>query len=86
MFLLLGGALALEHDALKFFKNWELLVRVINLGVTLFFRDKKTDFFETLQLALNITGIFFDKLSQTSDMRLEVWVLSVDDNNLPPNS
>lgn len=51
--------LTFNHDALKFFKNWELLVSRIDLGVALFFAGQKTYFFEALQLTLNVAWIFF---------------------------
>lgn len=82
MALGLLGALAFEHYALEFFKDDELLVGVINLGISLFFRDEETGFLETFELALDVTGVFFDKLGQTTDMRLEIGVFGIDHNDL----
>lgn len=86
MFLLLSSALALQNNALQFLENWELLVGVVNLCVTLLFRDEEADLLEALQLALNVACIFFDELSQAPDMCLEIWVLCVDHNDLSSNS
>jgi len=36
---LLGGALRFQHNRLEFFKDWELLVGVVDLGVSLFLRE-----------------------------------------------
>jgi hypothetical protein len=65
--LVLGGALIggyplrLQYDALELFKNRELLVGVVNFGVALALGNQEADFFQPFKLALDITGVFFDK-------------------------
>jgi hypothetical protein len=86
LFFGLCGALALQHDTLELFKNRKLLIGMVNLGVTLLFGNQKAYFFQTLQFTLNITGVFFDELSQSPDVRLEVGVFCVDDYDLSSNS
>lgn len=83
---LLLGPLALKDDALELFKNGKLLVGVINLGITLFFADQEANFFKSFQLALDVSCVFLNKLGKTANMRLEVWVLSIDNNYLAANS
>lgn len=78
-------ALALEDDALEFFKDNELLVRVVNLGVTLFLGDEEACLLETLQLTLNVTRIFLNKLSKASDVSLEIWILRINYNDFATN-
>jgi hypothetical protein len=80
------GALALEHNALELFEDDELLVGMVDLGIALFFRDQETSFLETLELALDVTGIFFNELSETTNMCLEVRILGIDHNDLAANS
>jgi hypothetical protein len=78
--------LAFKYDTLQFLKDDKLLVRVVNLGITLLFGNQKASFFEPLEFALDVTGVFFDKFSQTADMGLEIWVLGIDHNDLAPYS
>jgi hypothetical protein len=52
--------LGFDDDALEFFKNSEVLVSRVNLGVALFFAGEETNFFEAFQLALNVSRVFFD--------------------------
>jgi len=80
------STLRLKHDALKLFKDNKVLIRVIGLGVTLFFRDKKADFLKFFEFALDVSGVFFNKFGETTDVRLEVRVLGVHDNYLSPHS
>lgn len=63
-----------------------MLVGVVNLGVTLAFRNQKTNLFETLELSLNVTGVFLNKLRKSAYVRLEIGVLCVHHYNLAPNS
>ncbi len=83
---LLLGALAFEHNTLQFFKDDELLICVVNFRISLFLRDKKTCLLETLELALNITGIFFDELRKPTDVRFEIRILRIDYDYLTANS
>lgn len=78
-------ALGFEDDALQFLKNSEVLVGKVHLGVALFFRNQETDFFQALELALDISGVFFDKFGQSADVRLKVWILCVYDYDFPPD-
>jgi len=82
----LGSALALQDNGLEFFEDDELLVRVVDLGVSLLFTYQETGFLEALQLTLNVTSVLFDKFCQATHMRLKVWVLSINHNNLAANS
>lgn len=83
---LLIHALRLEHYTLQLFKNREVLIRMINLGIPLPLGYQKTNFLQPLQFTLNIPSVFFDQFCKTTHMRLEVWVLRVHDYNLAPNS
>ena len=80
------GALAFEDNALEFFEDDELLVRVVDFRVALLFRYKKASFLEALQFALDVTGIFLDKLGKAANVRFKVWVLGIYNNNLAANS
>ena len=80
------GALAFEHNTLEFFEDDELFVGMVNLGVTLFFRYKEAGFFKALQLTLDVTCVFFDKLGKAAHVGLKVRILSIDNNNLAANS
>ncbi len=71
---------------MEFFEDWEVLVGVINLGVALTFAEQETNLLQTLKFALDIAGILFDKLGKTPDMRLEVWVLGIDNDYLTPHA
>ena len=82
----LGGALAFENDALKFFENGEGFIGMVDFGVALLLTHQEADFFKPLQLALDIAGVFFDQFCQTPDVRLKIWVLSIDHNNLAAHS
>lgn len=75
------GALGLQNDALQFFKDWEMLIGVVNFSVALALGNQKTNLFHPFQLALDITGVFLDKLGQTSYMRLKIGVLGIDHDN-----
>ena len=59
---LLCHALALQNYALEFFKNREVLIGVVNLGIALALGDQKADLLHTLQLTLDVAGIFFYEL------------------------
>lgn len=83
---LLARPLRFQHDTLQLFKDNELLVRVINLGISLFFRNQKPGLFETLELTLYIARVFFDKLRETPNMGFKVRILGIDDDYLAPNS
>jgi len=48
---------------LKFLEDRKGLIGRVYLGVALFFAGKKTYLLETLQFALNVTGIFFYEFS-----------------------
>jgi hypothetical protein len=63
---------------LEFFENNEVLVGVVNLGITLLLGNQKADFFEPFQFSLDITGVFFNKLGQTPDMGFKVRVFGID--------
>jgi lipoprotein signal peptidase len=84
----LAGALGFEHNTLELLKNWELLVSVVNFGIALTLADQKTNLFQALQLALDVTGVFFDELSQTPYMRPKIGVFSIyhDDFSTHPGS
>ena len=69
--------LRLDNDTLKLFKDWELLVGRVDLGVALLFTSQETYFFETLEFALDIARIFLDQLGETTHVSVEIWVLSV---------
>ena len=84
--LLLGSALAFEDDALEFFEDGELFVGVVDFGVALLFGVQETDFFEALELALNVAGVFFDKFGEAPDMRLEIGIFGVNHNDLTSHS
>ena len=74
-----GGVvlLALDDDALQFLEDRELLVRRVNLGVSLLLAREETDFLQALQLTLNVTWIFFYQLSKAADVGVKVWILRV---------
>jgi hypothetical protein len=78
--------LTLENNTLQFFEYYELLVRVINLGIALFFADQEPGFFEPLELALDIASVFFDEFGETTNVRLEIGILRIDHNDLAPHS
>jgi hypothetical protein len=82
----LGGFLAFEHNGLELFKDNKLLVGVVNLGVALFFTHKKPGFFEAFELALNVAGVFFDKLGETTHVSFKVGVFGIDNDNLAAHS
>ena len=81
---LIGRTLAFKNDALKFLKNWEVLIGVVDFSVTLLFAYQKANLFKTLELALNVAGIFFDQLGKPTDMRFKVGVFSINHDNLAP--
>ena len=83
---LLGGALRLEDNTLQLFKDGEVLVGVINLGVSLFFGEEEADFLEALEFALDVAGVFFDQFGQAADMRPEVGVLGIYHYDFPSDS
>lgn len=78
---LLGSTLAFQDDALQFFEDNVLLVRVINLGIALLFADQEASLFEPLEFALDVTGIFFDKLGQAADVRFEIGIFRINHND-----
>lgn len=71
---------------MEFLQNRKLFIRKVDLGVSVFFGVQKADLLKALQFALYIAGVFFDKLSKTPDVRLEIGVLGIDHNNLTPHS
>jgi hypothetical protein len=73
----LVSSLRLKDDALQFFKNWELLIRRVNLRIPLSFADQKANFFEALKFTLNITSIFLDKFCETANMRLKIRIFRI---------
>jgi hypothetical protein len=82
----LRGALGFKNDALQLFKYRELLVGVVNLSVPLLFADQKAYLLQAFKFTLDVSSVFFNKLSQTADMRLKVWVFGVDNDNFSANS
>ena len=78
--------LGFQHDALQFFEDGELFVGVINLGIALLFGDQEANFFEALEFALDVAGVFFDEFGQAADVGLEVGILGINNNNLAPDS
>ena len=86
MALSLLSTLALQHNALQFFEDNKLFVGVIHLGIALLFTDKKTGFFESLELTLYIPRIFFNKLGKPPDMRFEIGIFSVNNDDFTPYS
>lgn len=69
--------LRFDDDTLKLLENRELLVRRINLGIALLLARQEANFFQLLELALDVAWIFFDELCQAADVRAEVGVLGV---------
>jgi hypothetical protein len=86
LLFLLGGALCFQHYTLEFFEDSEVDVGVINFSISLLFGYQETNFFQPLQFALDVSGIFFNQLGQTANMGLKVGVLGIDHNNLAPHS
>ena len=84
--LLQRGPLGFKHNTLQLLKDGELLVGMVDLGVSLLFAKQKADLLEPLEFALDIAGVFFDKLGQAADMRLEIRILGVDHDDLTTNS
>jgi hypothetical protein len=80
------GALAFEYDTLELFEYNELLVRVVDFGVALLFAYQEPGLFKPFEFTLDIAGVLFDKLGQTADVGFEIWVLSIDHNNLATHS
>lgn len=62
-----------------------MLVGRVNLGVALFFVCQKTDLLEPLQFALDIAGVFFNKLRQSTDMSAEIRVFGIYNDDLSPD-
>lgn len=69
--------LRLDDNTLEFLENRKLLVCRIDFGIALLLTREETDFFQLLQFTLDVARIFFDELSESADMRAEVWVLGV---------
>jgi hypothetical protein len=84
--LLIGCALALKHYALEFFKYREVLIGVVNFGIALLLADQKADFFQSLQLPLDVAGVFFYKFSKSPNMGFKVGVFSIYHDNLAPHT
>ena len=82
----MGGTLALEDDTLELFKDDKLLVGVVNLGIALFLTQEEACFLEPLELTLDVAGIFFYELGETTDMCFEVGVFGIDYYNLASDS
>jgi hypothetical protein len=61
--LRLACVLRLQNDALQLFKDHELFIGRINLGVALLFGMQKADMLQAFQLTLDIAWVFFDKFS-----------------------
>jgi hypothetical protein len=55
---------------------------VVDLGIALLFRYKEAGFFESLQLALYVTRIFFNELGKSADVGFEIGILGIDDDDL----
>jgi hypothetical protein len=70
--------LALDDDALQFFKDWELLIGRVNLRVTLLLRRQESDLLESLQLTLYVTRVFLNELGETADVSMKIRILRVD--------
>lgn len=77
--------LRFDDDALKFLEDREMLVSRVNLGVTLLLASQETDLLETLQFALNIARIFFDKLGKTTNVGMKIRILGVDHYDFAPH-
>lgn len=73
--------LAFYNYALQFLKDWKLFVGGINLSVALLFTKQKTHLFQLFEFALNITGVFFNELSESANVGVEVGIFSIDDND-----
>ena len=71
---------------MKLFKDSEVLIGVINLGIALFFRDKETDLLKSLQLALDVTGILANEFCEATNMSFKIWILCIDHYDLASNS
>src|SRR5690606_36438990 len=67
----------LNHDALKFFKNRELLVRGVNLGISLFLARQESYLFKALSFSLDIPRILFNQFRESTHVRMEVWIFRV---------
>jgi hypothetical protein len=86
LLFLLINPLGLQHDALEFFENREVLVGVVDLGVALLLGNQEADLLQALELTLDVSSVFFDEFGEAADVRFEVGVLGVHDDNLPPDS
>jgi hypothetical protein len=86
LFASLASALRFQNNTLKLFKDDEVLVGIVGFSVALLFRNKKADFFEFFKFTLDVSGVFFNEFSEAANVRLEVRVLGVHDNNFSPHS
>lgn len=84
--LFLRSALTLQNYALKLFKNWELLISVIDLSIGLLFGNQKTSLFEPFKFSLDVASIFLYKLSQSTNVRPKIRILGINNNYLAPDS
>jgi hypothetical protein len=78
--------LALDDDALEFFEDRELLVGRVYLGISLFFTGQEADFFQALELALDIAWIFFYQLSEAPHVGMEIRIFGVDNYDFSAHS
>lgn len=62
-----------------------MFVGRINLGVALLFTGQKTDFFESLQLALDIARVLFDELGKPAYVSVKIRVFGVDNYDFAPH-
>lgn len=69
--------LRLNNDALELFEDGELLVRRVNFRISLLFPKQKSYLLKALQLALDITRVFLDKLGKAANVRVEIRILCV---------
>lgn len=77
--------LGFDDDTLKFFENREVLVGRVYFSVSLLLARQETDFFETLELTLDIARVFLDELGEPSHVRVKVRVFRVHDYDFSPH-
>lgn len=63
-----------------------MLVGAVDLGIALLLACQETNFFESLEFALDIARVFFDQLRETADMRLKIRIFRVDNDDLATDS
>ena len=77
--------LRFNNDTLEFLEDWELLISSVDFSVSLSFAKEEPYFFETLQFALDVAWIFFDKLGKATYVGSEIRIFSIDHNDLAPH-